>query len=105
MKEKERRRSSEAVVPGLEQATQRADKALLEAEKYRANIAQPGKQLPLEFIQDIGAGVSDDDFFHLTCHIDPNLIHKIEKGEFIELEKLLPKDKLGQSNNEESRLE
>ena len=51
----------------------------------------------------IGSGVSDDDFFHLTCHIEPSLIHKIEKGEFVELEKLLPKDKLG--GKEESRLE
>ena len=51
----------------------------------------------------IGAGVSDDDFFHLTCHIEPSLIHKIEKGEFVELEKLLPKGKLGK--NEENRLE
>ena len=42
---------------------------------------------------DIAKGVSDDDFLHLTCHIEPSLIHKIEKGEFVELEKLLPKDK------------
>ena len=55
-------------------------------------------------IPNIGAGVSDDNFFHLTCHIDPNLIHKIEKGEFIELEKLLPKDKLGR-NGDDNRLE
>ena len=52
----------------------------------------------------IGSGVSDDDFFHLTCHIEPNLIHKIEKGEFVELEKLLPKDKLGGSKDD-NRLE
>ena len=38
-------------------------------------------------------GASDDDFFHLTCHIEPSLIHKIENGEFVELEKLLPKDR------------
>ena len=43
-------------------------------------------------------------FFHLMCHIDPNLIHKIEKGEFVELEKLLPKDKMG-AKTEENRLE
>ena len=55
---------------------------------------------------DIAKGVSDDDFLHLTCHIEPSLIHKIEKGEFVELEKLLPKDK-GSSfrNQDESRLE
>ena len=57
-------------------------------------------------IPNVGAGVSDDDFFHLTCHIDPNLIHKIEKGEFIELEKLLPKDRIGSGKgNDENRLE
>ena len=55
-------------------------------------------------MMNIGSGVSDDDFFHLTCHIDPNLIHKIEKGEFVELEKLLPKEKTSR-NGEENRLE
>ena len=52
----------------------------------------------------IGSGVSDDNFFHLTCYIDPSLIHKIEKGEYVELEKLLPKDKLNH-NGGEDRLE
>ena len=46
-------------------------------------------------IPEIGKGVSDDDFFHLTCFIEPSLIHKIEKGEFVELDKLLPKDRNG----------
>ena len=54
-------------------------------------------------IMDIGSGVSDDDFCLLTCHIEPSLIHKIEKGEFVELEKLLPKDKFGK--NDEGRME
>ena len=34
----------------------------------------------------------DDQFFHITCHIDQAIKNKIEKGEFVELEKLLPKD-------------
>ena len=55
-------------------------------------------------IPDIGSGVTDDDFFHLTCFIDPNLIHKIERGEFVELEKLLPKDRSYVSGKED-RLE
>ena len=37
--------------------------------------------------------LSDDDFFHLTCHIDPNLRAKIELGEYVDLEKLLPRQK------------
>ena len=58
-------------------------------------------------IPNIGQGVSDDDFFHPTCHINPTLIHKIERGEFVELEKLLPKDrsKLGRGSNDDNRLE
>ena len=32
----------------------------------------------------------DDDFFHVSCHIDGALRLKIERGEFVELEKLIP---------------
>ena len=58
-------------------------------------------------IPNISAGVSDDDFFHLTCQIEPSLIHKIEKGEFVELEKLLPKDRssFSKGGGDETRLE
>ena len=88
----------------LEQAQIRADKALAEAERMKAQIEQPpGIYLQNQGIPNIGSGVSDDDFFHLTCYIDPSLILKIEKGEFVELEKLLPNDKANQA--EESRLE
>ena len=38
-----------------------------------------------------GSGLSDDDFFHLTCHVDKALKSKIERGEFIDLDRLLPK--------------
>ena len=41
----------------------------------------------------VGVGISDDDFFHLTCHIDSNLKAKIEKGQFVDLDKLLPKER------------
>ena len=44
--------------------------------------------------QVVGTGVSDDDFFHLTCHVDPALQAKIEAGKYIDLDKLLPKDNL-----------
>ena len=37
----------------------------------------------------IGSGLTDDDFFHLTCHIDANLKTKIEKGQYVDLDKLL----------------
>ena len=146
----------------VEQAKDRAQKTLVEAEKFKAaiidppgmyighqlgsdlcaqpyeecieNLSQNGSvldkgtpnlqtQLPVQHLSqtnapvntmnmnlhgllDIRKGVSDDDFFHLTCHIEPNLIHKIEKGEFIELEKLLPKDRLSAGKfQDEGRLE
>ena len=112
LQEKEWRKSSSVEeIPGLEEARSHGDKAVIEAEKFCAEVAAPNPgtdQIPydsnINTIPNIGVGVSDDDFFHLTCHIDPTLIHKIENGEFIELEKLLPKDKLG-SRNEENRLE
>ena len=144
-----RRRSDVMAAAELEEAHQRAQKIILEAEKFPATVERPGglntlntsgmgnslnpmlvannasgaannyitkegnnlagEQLLIQSngsqfnMLDIGSGVSDDDFFHLTCHIEPNLIHKIEKGEFVKLEKLLPKDKLG--SKEENKLE
>ena len=35
----------------------------------------------------------DDKFFHITCHVEPNLVAKISRGEFVELDKLLPRSK------------
>ena len=87
----------------LEDARNKAENTLIEAEILKGTVEPPGKTF--EQILNIGSGVSDDDFFHLTCHIEPNLIYKIEKGEFVELEKLLPKEKLGCRSQEENRLE
>ena len=38
-------------------------------------------------------GLTDNNFFHMTCHKEPSLQQKIEAGEYVDLEKLLPKDK------------
>ena len=121
--EKERRRASiPDPNPGLQEVQEKSCNAVIEGEKFRATSANPGMSHEVEVmpsingkalheamvnvnvgqntvpmlssnIPDIGKGVSDDDFFHLTCHIDPNLIHRVEKGEFVELEKLLSKEK------------
>ena len=125
------------VVPERTKTQNKVDNTVIEAEKFRATVAQPGElfnQGNLEQIMyangldgsqfhnagingqgklieehgqveipDIGAGVSDDHFFHLTCHIEPSLIHKIEKGELVELEKILPKDKI--NKGDDNRLE
>ena len=41
----------------------------------------------------------DDEFFHVTSQIDPSLCIKIERGEFVDLERLLPQDRaMGKSH-------
>ena len=104
------------MIPGLEEAQKRTDQAVIEAEKFRAVVEQPAGMTGLNFDNDrissnssknpgddiamaprvrIGEGLTDDDFFHLTCHIDSNLKSKIERGEFVDLDKLLSKEKEG----------
>ena len=105
------------------EAEQEACELILQAEWFRASTelprgmcAQPallgtipqnvfpggqvvGKNPPLLSSVN-GQGITDDEFFHLTCHVEPNLKVKIEKGEFVELEKLLIKDRFkGASQN------
>ena len=37
----------------------------------------------------------DDEFFHVTSQIEPSLRIKIERGEFVDLERLLPRERGG----------
>ena len=112
-------------VLGFIEARRRSDKSLLDAEKYKAIIVEPPEPgeshnnletvhavggpvfspnaIRNEPVVNTGSGISDDDFFHLMCHVDSTLVSKIEKGEFVDLEKLLPKDK--KRKMEENRLE
>ena len=107
------------VVPGHDQARDRVEQKIIEAEHFKAAIANPpgnvnGNLLNLDnlmmrdddhdvinkqigFIADkqqgtsVSEGKSDDDFYHMTCHIDKHMITKIENGDYVDLEKLLPK--------------
>ena len=104
------------VPPGHDEAQNRADQAILDAECFKAAIEKPQgnygimnqfrgvdqmmmtspvPQLLSTPPPVIGTGCSDDDFFHLTSHIDKNLKAKIEKGEFVDLDRLLPKERNG----------
>ena len=112
--------------PGMEEAQKRTKHTVVEAEKFRASIANPtgmtyhtfNAHESEEYNQNLevvgtpnpglvvdGAGLSDNDFFHLTCHIDPNLRSKIEQGAYVDLEKLLPKDKVKNRISDDTRLE
>ena len=64
-------------------ARKRVEQTILGAEKFKATIGPP-------------KGKSDEDFFHLMTHVDTSLKEKIVNGEYVELQKLLPKDKKSQ---------
>ena len=77
-----------------------ATEAIVEAEKFRANINTPkGNDNLNDSLKQIAdslaklVGDSDDEFFHVTCHIENGLKQRIEKGEFVDLDKLLPKNR------------
>ena len=78
-----------------------AARIILEAEKFCANVNAPkGNDLnTLDFgidqqkeMDNLRLNDNDDNFFHVTCHVEPSLRAKIERGEFIDLERLLTKD-------------
>ena len=146
------------MIPGQDEAKKKTDERIIQAEKFKAKLANPPgtsyrvsdelvvenvientQQNPLgtemhafngeasEFLnaqqnlqnqsgvfdqqliqnRPIGTGVSDDDFFHLMAHIDPLLKQKIERGEFVDLDKLLPRDWINALNrySDDSRME
>ena len=90
---------------------------LVQAEKFKAKVEAPKgrfselllpydyEQLRSKFVKPEGLAPldseilflcsfdQDDEFFHVTSQIDPNLKIKIERGEFVELERLLPRDR------------
>ena len=74
----------------------------MDAEKYKVDL-QPPKGKAFNWEKFISNFDDDDKFFHVTCHIDSNLRAKIARGEFIDLEKLVPKDKFGGGGNIDSR--
>ena len=88
----------------MEEAKRIAEKMIIEAEQFKASVApKPSKDNELvgnltlsQLIDKVKQGMlsdTDDEFFHVTCHLDANLRSKIESGGFVDLEKLLPKTK------------
>ena len=74
--------------------------AIIQAEQFKAQVAVPtGMVNPLVNLD------NDDNFFHVTCHIEETLKSKIERGEYVDLERLLPKDKWGGKPIEDNKLE
>ena len=108
----ERRLSKETRIEReAEEARWKSEEAIVHAERFKAVVNQPPGELAihsqvnqnLDVVGPVGGvgqerlsgptgdGDVDDQFFHVTCHIDETLRQKIEKGEFVELDRLLHK--------------
>ena len=121
--------SAKKIEGRVDYARDLAAKLVIEAEKYKAEVTKPKGRL-FENVsvqgdnpQVVGEGVNrhflgvgsvnplddgnqileDDDFFHVTCHVDKQLAEKIERGVFVDLEKLLLKDRF--KKKDDDRLE
>ena len=87
----------------MSRAKSAADMAILDAERFKAQINPPNRGINFnntpskmdrvrqKEIQDLRNLDNDDEFFHTTCHIETALKEKIEKGDFVELDKLMQK--------------
>ena len=67
------------------------DKVITDAEQFRATLLPP-KGNDVNLSNRVIAGQSldmDDEFFHVMCHVEVTLKEKIERGEFVDLERLL----------------
>ena len=124
------RLSKEELAVKLEEAKEKVNQAILEAEQFKAMINDPRGESrinPTNLIGELAQAsdnqhgdhfqpelfnfwlpqqesdqseVSDDAFFHITCHVNPTLRAKIEKGEYVDLEKLIPKNRFKNRKDE-----
>ena len=81
----------------------KATRAIIQAEQFKAQLTPPPGAI--QSIQSVVDNDNDDDFFHVSCHIDDALKEKIERGEFVDLEHLLPKERANYRLGEERCLE
>ena len=71
------------------EARKTVDDMIIEAEKSKAEIYRPkGKEI------EVDNDDNDDDFDTVSAHVDPTLIPKIERGKYVDLAKLLHREKL-----------
>ena len=110
-----------------------AENAILDAERFRARIQQPNRGMEIKFNNNSPNAYKkhrdrispykqvpmnqdelramryldqeDDEFFHTTCHVEDAMKEKIEKGKFVELEKLIQKRILQYGFKEETRMQ
>ena len=80
---------------------QKAQERILQAEKFRAEVQAPkGKDSPII----IYVENEDDKFLHVTCHLEETIKCKIKRGEYVELDKLLPKSNMCGYGEEQNKM-
>ena len=72
----------------------------LSGQSYPDQGEDPRIEQLLQFVCDN----QDDEFYHVTCHVDSRLKQRIQKGEYVELETLIPKAH-GQLLKDDERLQ
>ena len=83
-------------VKQMEKAKRKTDKLILDVEHFRATVDLPPSWVQNQMTIQVDHNLDvDDQFFHVTCHVDEALKGKIARGEFVDLEKLLLKGKYG----------
>ena len=69
-----------------------AELAIIQAEKFKARVEKPEGRFSNAVDQlDLKKVIDDDEFVHVSCHVDENSISIIEKGQYIDLVKIKPK--------------
>ena len=97
----------------LEAGNRKAERMIAEAEKFKVSVNAPTGEVNNLMVQQVVLADAqptrlpdpdptpmiayqpniDDEFSHIACHIDSSIKAKIERGEFVDLEKLLPKNR------------
>ena len=109
--------------PDVQTAKRKADKMILDAERFKATVNVPPGGILNTFVNtnnvaalpeqnfNVGSGqflvntqlpnvvLEDDEFFHVTCHVDQSIRSNLEHGNFSDLERLLPKQRYSGDEN------
>ena len=73
-------------------AKEAANTAVIQAEKFKAKLLNPVGELNV--VDTLKKPKRDDDeFVHIMIHVSPELIEKIQRGEYVDLEKLVKKNR------------
>ena len=77
-----------------------AEKRIQEAKNARVKMfATPGRSQQL-----LHSTLVDDDYLVLAAHVDETLKEKIKSGDYVDLSKLLPKDRLSQQEDQRMQI-